>query len=135
MRDHSPAVLIVEDDLDFRDALQTLLTFHGMDVVCALDGQEALDLLHRGLRPCVILLDLMMPRLAGPQFRQAQRLEPELSEIPVVVLSASANGKAEAKAMGVAEFMRKPIDIDELLHAVHRHCADLPESHPIHAAH
>ena len=135
MRGHNPAVLIVEDDLDFRDALQTLLTFHGMDVVCALDGQEALDLLNRGLRPCVILLDLMMPRMAGPQFRQAQRRDPDLSEIPVVVLSASAHGKTEAKAMGIAEFMRKPIDIDELLHAVQRHCTELPESHQLRAVH
>jgi two-component system, chemotaxis family, chemotaxis protein CheY len=116
------SVLIVEDDRDFRDALQTLLTLHGLDVFCALDGQEALDMLHRGLGPCVILLDLMMPRMSGAQFRHAQQGDPDLQTIPVVVLSASANGRTEARAMGISDFMKKPIDLDHLLETVERYC-------------
>src|SRR5262245_53475016 len=97
------SVLIVEDDFDFRDALQTLLTLHGLEVSCAFDGREALDLLHRGLDPCVILLDMMMPRMSGAAFRQAQLQDPRLEAIPVVVLSASDDGKAVARAMGISE--------------------------------
>jgi CheY-like chemotaxis protein len=125
------AVLIVEDDPDFRDALQVLLTVHGLDVFCAFDGQEALDMLHRGLRPCVILLDMMMPRMSGPEFRRAQQHDGGLSDIPVVVLSASADGRAEARSMGIADFMRKPIDMDQLVSTVYRHC----EAEPQHATH
>ena len=86
---HNHAVLVVEDNRDFRDALQMLLTVHGLDVFCALDGQEALDMLHRGLHPCVILLDLMMPRMAGAEFRHVQQDDPELKTIPVIMMSAS----------------------------------------------
>jgi len=121
------SVLIVEDDLDFRDALQTLLTMHGLDVFCALDGQEALDLLHRRLDPCVILLDMMMPRMSGMAFRQAQLEDPELKAIPVVVLSASADGRTLARTMGISEFMRKPVDMDDLLGAVERYCGHVHE--------
>lgn len=118
---HRHEVLVVEDDRDFRDALQMLLTVHGLEVFCAMDGQEALDILHRGLHPCVILLDMMMPRMSGAEFRIAQQHDPELETIPVVILSASAN-REEAQSMGISEFMKKPIDVDQLVETVSRHC-------------
>lgn len=98
-----------------------LLTVHGLEVFCAMDGQEALDMLHRGLHPCVILLDMMMPRMSGAEFRIAQQHDPELETIPVVILSASAN-REEAQSMGISEFMKKPIDVDQLVETVSRHC-------------
>ena len=134
MPGHSHSVLIVEDDRDFRDALQTLLTVHGLDVFCALDGQEALDMLHRGLGPCVILLDMMMPRMSGAAFRHAQLEDPDLREIPVVVLSASAEGRIESRALGISEFMRKPVDLDHLVKTVEQHCGGHAEERATHAA-
>jgi CheY-like chemotaxis protein len=134
MRNDSHSVLIVEDDRDFRDALQTLLTVHGLDVFCALDGQEALDMLHRGLSPCVILLDMMMPRMSGSEFRHAQQEDPDLRAIPVVVLSASADGRTVARAMGISEFMKKPVDLDHLVKTVEQHCARQTQEHATHAA-
>jgi two-component system response regulator CpxR len=125
--DHKHGVLVVEDDRDFRDALQMILTVHGLDVFCAMDGQEALDILHRGLHPCVILLDMMMPRMSGAEFRSAQQHDSDLATIPVVLLSASANC-AEAQSMGISEFMRKPVDVDELVAMVSRHCTDQPQN-------
>ena len=124
--DHKHGVLVVEDDRDFRDALQLLLTVHGLDVFCAMDGQEALDILHRGLHPCVILLDMMMPRMSGAEFRNAQQHDPDLEAIPVVVLSASAN-RQEAQSMGIAEFLKKPVDVDQLVRTVSRYCTDSPQ--------
>ena len=123
---HKHGVLVVEDDRDFRDALQLLLTVHGLDVFCAMDGQEALDILHRGLHPCVILLDMMMPRMSGAEFRNAQQHDPDLEAIPVVVLSASAN-RQEAQSMGIAEFLKKPVDVDQLVRTVSRYCTDSPQ--------
>jgi CheY-like chemotaxis protein len=120
-RTHKHGVLVVEDDRDFRDALQMILTVHGLDVFCAMDGQEALDILHRGLHPCVILLDMMMPRMSGAEFRSVQRHDPDLEAIPVVVLSASTNLK-EAQSMGISEFMSKPVDVDRLVQTVTRYC-------------
>ena len=125
---HKHGVLVVEDDRDFRDALQMLLTVHGLEVFCAMDGQEALDILHRGLHPCVILLDMMMPRMSGAEFRSAQQNDPDLEAIPVVVLSASAN-RMEAQSMGIAEFMSKPVDVDKLVKTVSRYCTPAAEGH------
>jgi CheY-like chemotaxis protein len=122
MRNHSHAVLIIQDDRDFRDALQVLLTVHGLEVFCALDGQEALDMLHRGLRPCVILLDMMRPRVPGAAFRRAQQEDARLRAIPVVILSASAEGRIEARALGISEFMRKPVELDHLARTLEQHC-------------
>jgi two-component system response regulator CpxR len=125
---HKHGVLVVEDDRDFRDALQMLLTVHGLEVFCAMDGQEALDILHRGLHPCVILLDMMMPRMSGAEFRSAQRNDPDLEAIPVVVLSASAN-RTEAQSMGISDFMTKPVDVNRLLKTVSRYCRPAAEGH------
>ena len=74
-------VLIVEDDPDVREMLAALLVTEGFHAVAAEDGLEALHLLrtvrHRAPQvPCLILLDLMMPRLSGNEFRRAQLGDP-----------------------------------------------------------
>ena len=85
----SHTVLVVEDDLDIRQALMEILDEHGFAALGARDGAEALDLLSRATElPCLILLDLMMPVMDGASFREAQRKDPRLASIPVVVLSA-----------------------------------------------
>src|SRR6185295_12420032 len=122
MSDHRHAVLLVEDDHDSRDALQTLLTAHGHEVVCAGDGDEALALVRRGFDPCIILLDLMMPRKSGWQFRDEQLRVPELARIPVILLSGAGALADKAKALGVTEYLDKPIDVDALLAIMGRSC-------------
>ena len=64
------AVLLVEDDLDIRQSMRFLLELDGFKVVTAANGAQALSQLRRGLRPCVILLDLMMPIMDGFEFRK-----------------------------------------------------------------
>ena len=78
---HDHAVLLVEDDSDVRDALAAVLEEFGFVVCEAIDGQEALDQLAAGYRPCAILLDLMMPRMDEWEFRRRQRGNPELSQL------------------------------------------------------
>lgn len=106
-------ILIVEDDLDIREALAEALGFEGYDVFLAENGQEALDVLRAGPLPHVILLDLLMPVMSGWQFRQEQLADPALAGIPVIVVSASAPGDARAD-----RYLPKPFCIDELLSAV-----------------
>ena len=65
-----PCVLIVEDNADARAAFEALLEQKGFGVVTAGDGEEALEVLRAGLKPRLILLDLMMPRKDGWQFRR-----------------------------------------------------------------
>ena len=112
-------ILVIEDDLEIRNALTEILAAEGYSVQSAPNGQEGLDLLRKGNhRPHVIILDLMMPIMDGWIFRNHQLQDPELSKIPVLVITADGNAKAKAKAMNALAGIRKPIDLDELLEAI-----------------
>jgi CheY-like chemotaxis protein len=114
-------ILVVEDDDDVRQSLVQLLRGEGFDGVAAASGEEALAQLRAGLRPCVILLDLMMPGMNGWQFIEEQQGHPGFGQIPVVVVSAY--GSAEGvRSAGAADYVRKPIDVEALLAAIGRYC-------------
>jgi CheY-like chemotaxis protein len=109
-------VLLVEDDELLRGAMKMVLEWEGYRVACAGDGREALDYLRRGERPALILLDVMLPALDGRQFREAQRRDPDLAAVPVVVVSALD----AADCPDAAAHIRKPFAAEELLEAVRR---------------
>jgi two-component system, chemotaxis family, chemotaxis protein CheY len=120
--EHRHGFLLVDDDADTREALLILLEGEGYEGFGAANGREALDLLRRGFRPCMILLDLAMPEMDGLGFRRAQLSDPELAAIPVVVVSAGASSKeAEARRLGMATFLRKPMDLEAFIDAVEQH--------------
>ncbi len=121
-----PHVLIVEDDLDIRDALSQILEEEGYHVATASNGLEALEQLRKGPRPLIILLDLMMPVMNGWQFRAEQRADPALADIPVVVISADNNVQEKARAIGVNDCFRKPIEISGLLATLARYAPTAP---------
>src|SRR5262249_8915243 len=86
-------------------------------------GQEALAWLGRGERLCLILLDLMMPRMNGWQFLEERQRDPALAAIPVVVLSAEArSGNAGGRSLGADDFLSKPAEPEVLLQVVARYC-------------
>ena len=121
-------VLIVEDDPDVRDMLAALLVSEGFHAVAAEDGLEALHLLrivrHRAPDvPCLILLDLMMPRLSGNEFRRAQLSDPAVSAVPVAVMSGATDVEQRARALGAVATLPKPIDCEMLIEVVRRYCA------------
>lgn len=110
-------VLVVEDDEDVRAAVAEILEGEGYEVVVAANGREALDELVHVASPSLILLDLMMPVMGGPEFLRRLRAEwPRLKDVPVLVLTAVAT---EALP-GTRGILRKPIIPDELVTAVHR---------------
>ena len=117
-----PLILVVEDEGDVRDGLAAVLRFEGYPVITAGDGRQALVLLQTGLRPCLILLDLMMPVMDGIEFRQKQREHPALRDIPVLVLSGVVHLFNDARGMNVAGMLKKPVDIDAMLGLVAAHC-------------
>jgi CheY-like chemotaxis protein len=116
-------VLIVEDDTDLRQALTQILSDEGYRVDGAEHGLSALEQLRDGCRPCVILLDLTMPVMNGWQFRDEQRQDPTLAAIPVVVISAGANLSEQIVPLGIQDYIRKPIQLGQLLATVERYCA------------
>jgi two-component system response regulator MprA len=116
-------LLVVDDDLDIRDALQDVFELEGYAVLLAADGLEAMERLRQGEpRPQLILLDLMMPRMDGFAFREALRHEVAYSDIPVLVASADLDVREAAGNLGVAGYLRKPLDLPSLLSAVKRLC-------------
>ena len=113
-------ILLVEDDFDVREALAETLRDEGYDVHCAGDGEEALQYLRGGGRPGLILLDLMMPRMSGSEFRLVQKVDPELGRIPVVLLSADGRMEEKARVLETDGAIKKPIDLPDLLSAIER---------------
>jgi two-component system NtrC family sensor kinase len=108
-------ILLVEDDADLREALCEVLAGAGHTVISAVDGNEGLRQM-RECRPDVVVLDLMMPRLDGWQFRLAQRDDPMLTTTPVVAISASSS--PAAAAIDADLYLRKPFDAKTLLSAI-----------------
>ena len=120
-------VLIVEDDPDAREMIATLLTTQGFYAVGAEDGLEALHLLrtvrHRAPQvPCLVLLDLTMPRLGGDEFRRAQLNDPILAGIPIAVMSGATDATERAETLGAVATLTKPLDLDVLVDVVRRYC-------------
>jgi CheY-like chemotaxis protein len=120
-------VLIVEDDRATRDLVSTLLTAQGFYPICAEDGLEALHLLravrHRAPTvPCLILLDLAMPRFGGSAFRQAQLSDPVIAAVPVAVMSGAADAADRARALGAVATLSKPLDFEAVIDVVKRYC-------------
>lgn len=111
-------ILLIEDDCDVAEAMIDVLVDQGYLVAHAQNGLEALELLHNELAPSIILLDLMMPKMDGRQFREAQLREPRLASIPVVVLSADRTVAETAHALGVRDYAVKPLGPEQLLSLV-----------------
>ena len=110
-------VLVVEDDLDTREMLERFLELEGFAVRTAANGEAALASLQREGRPSVILLDLMMPVMNGWQFRDAQRRQPQLADIPVVVVTA-AGAQSRLPPIEADAWLSKPLDFDRLLDTI-----------------
>ena len=113
-------LLIVEDDLDILNLLQTTLKFSGYRVKTARNGSEALDVVAQE-HPKVVIADIMMPKLDGFGFVHRLRINPETRAIPVVFITAtfvSAEDREFAHNIGATRFIQKPLDIDEFLETI-----------------
>lgn len=128
---NAPKILVVDDDAVVRDSLRDLLVEEGYDVTTAIDGRDALDRLPE-VDPCLILLDLKMPRMDGWEFL-ARRGDGEDAaradrpRAPVVLLSGMGYIR---DAPGVADFLAKPIQVAQLLDCVRRLCRNDGTSTP-----
>jgi CheY-like chemotaxis protein len=122
-----PKVLVIEDDPDTRELERYALTCGGHDVVLAPNGNEGLRVLEQ-LRPCVILLDLMMPVMDGLTFLVERRRRRICADVPVVCVSAAGPEMAtHAIRLGARECIAKPTDFDNLCTKVAQYCGALNE--------
>jgi signal transduction histidine kinase len=114
-----PVVLVVDDDADIRQTIAETLTNAGYETLTAVDGAEALERL-RSASAQLIILDLMMPRMDGIEFRLRQREDPALAAIPTVLVTAFDPPRDGLIPLEPAACVRKPVDIDALLDLVRR---------------
>lgn len=117
------SILVVEDDQDIREAMIDVLESEGYHAEAASNGQEALDLLKATQKPCLVLLDMMMPIMNGREFLDRVMEDSYLAPLPVLIVSAVADKTDTHGAIG---FIKKPVDIDVVLKFVDQYCSGMP---------
>jgi two-component system chemotaxis response regulator CheY len=115
-------VLVIEDNRDLLDGLMAVFELEGLPVVSATDGRAALELLRNGLRPCIIIMDLMMPGMNGFEFRKEQRRDAELARIPVIACSGVTDPAQTAASLDAKALVQKPAAPETLIALVRTHC-------------
>ena len=118
------SILLVEDDRELHEAMAAILDAEGYRVIGAYDGQAAIDRLREGVRPSVIVLDLMLPRKDGRQFRAEQIADPRLADIPVIAYSGDVGVAKAAEDLRVRYWFRKPVNFGSLLEAIASFCPE-----------
>ncbi|SDJ05880.1 response regulator transcription factor [Aliiruegeria lutimaris] len=114
--DHPARILIVEDEDNIALALSHVLGREGWTVERVADGDAGLAAV-RDLHPDLVLLDVMLPGMTGYEVCQAVRLEPELAEVKILMMTARGNAMERRKglALGADGFIAKPFDLSDLL--------------------
>ncbi len=113
-------VLVVEDDVRNIFALNSVLEPKGVSVVIARNGREALEVLGRGERIDLVLMDIMMPEMDGFTAMREIRKESRWKALPIIALTAKAMTDDQEKclAAGASDYIAKPLDVEKLLSLV-----------------
>jgi CheY-like chemotaxis protein len=115
------SILVVDDDDEIRDTLQDALSFEGLDVDVARNGEEAIAWLRaHGHVRFTVVLDVMMPIMDGRAFLRARAGDPELAQIPVIVLTAGGDCRELAATEAISACLAKTVTLRELMAAISR---------------
>jgi len=117
--DRVPLAMVVDDSITMRRVSQRLLERHGMRVVTANDGVDALEKLEDEI-PDIVLLDIEMPRMDGYEFAGKLRNNPETVKTPIIMITSRGGEKHRARAieLGVNDYLGKPYQEQEMLESV-----------------
>ncbi|MFF4896694.1 response regulator [Streptomyces sp. NPDC001068] len=114
----SGRVLVVDDNKVIRQLIRVNLELEGLEVVTAADGAECLEVVHQ-VRPDVITLDVVMPRLDGLRTAALLRADPRTQHLPLAIVSACTQNEVETGLdVGVDAFLAKPFEPSELVRLV-----------------
>lgn len=113
-------ILVVDDEPGVVETISSALEEVGRPVATAHDGLEAFELLRHGLRPCLTILDLVMPRMNGWELRDEMLADEAMADIPVALLSALSLN--EVRQLRVAAVIHKPFELDEVMLLADLHC-------------
>jgi DNA-binding response OmpR family regulator len=112
-------VLICDDDEGIADLLVMVLEEAGFNAISEINSLNVYRVIEEE-QPDLLLLDLWMPVLSGDQVLKILKSNPKTSNLPVIVISASMEGKKIATLSGANDFLAKPFDIDQLVAKVHQ---------------
>ena len=114
-------ILYIEDHPAQSDIMRQMLEFSGCEVVLANSGEEGIDKAHEE-QPDIILMDLRMPGMGGIEAIKQLKSAPNVSDIPVVVISAwtSSRNREEALQAGADKFIAKPVDTKRLMKQINK---------------
>lgn len=116
----SGRVLVVDDNKVIRQLIRVNLELEGLEVVTAADGAECLDVVHQ-VRPDLITLDVVMPRLDGLRTAASLRADPRTRDLPLAIVSACTQYEIDSGLdVGVDAFLAKPFEPAELVSLVRR---------------
>lgn len=107
-------VLLIDDEFALVEVLTSVLEEEGLRVIAAANGLEGLQRLGEEL-PDVALVDVMMPRMGGPEMLEKMRADPKLAGIPVILMSAAERMVKLVNGVGAAAFLHKPFRVPTLL--------------------
>jgi CheY-like chemotaxis protein len=115
-------ILVVDDDLDMREAIRDTLSDAGYETIEVSDGQSALDFLRANPVPAVILLDWNMAPMSGQELMKQIEGDPILAKIPVVLLTADARAPEKSEGSRHVDCLMKPVDLRTLFEILERYC-------------
>jgi len=117
----SKKILIVDDCIEIREALQEIFDFEGLQTISASDGEEGINLVKKE-RPDLIICDITMPKKNGIELYQELLLDNKIRNTPFIFLTAQAAKKdiKAVKLLGSFEYITKPFNIDNLLEIIYR---------------
>jgi DNA-binding response OmpR family regulator len=122
MAEEKKKVVCIEDEPEMIDLVKLILGRKGFDLIGAMGGREGLEAVRR-VKPDLVLLDLMMPDMDGWEVYQQMKADEELSDIPVIVVTAKAQSIDKVLGLHIAkvdDYVTKPFGPQELLQSVER---------------
>jgi CheY-like chemotaxis protein len=118
----SGRVLVVDDEPIMRTLFRRSLQSAGFEVVVAEDGPDGLQKLRHDPEIRLVLLDLNMPQMDGREFREEQRADPQLKDVPTVIVTGEPLAKLVQNELHAAEYLLKPVGRDHLISVVSDYC-------------
>jgi DNA-binding response OmpR family regulator len=112
-------ILVVDDDVDILESIETLLEIEGYNVFTTAKGDETLKLIYKN-RPDLIILDLLLSGKDGAEICNEIRADEKIKDTPVVMISAHPTAKSQALKVGANEFIAKPFETKDFLEAIKR---------------
>jgi len=131
---NKPLVLLIEDDPFLSSVLRMKLEKESFKVIRASDGDEALNFLtEQGIKPDLILLDLILPKKNGFEVLETIRQDPLLEKLPVIIISnlGQPSDIERGKALGVIDyFIKARLSVEELVNKVKKETESIKQSNP-----